>query len=188
MRSTPARRPHRTPRRTMPRPGRRASGRCRRWRRRPAARGSAPPPRGARPARGAGRRGRPGLARLGPPGVIAGQVERPPGRWRTGVGWALGLAVLAAGTAGPHWGLGPPPPTAPGRDVVVVLDLSRSMLAQDALPSRLGRAKDALRELADAVQARGGHRLGLVVFAGQAAVVCPLTHDYDHFRAKLAAV
>jgi Ca-activated chloride channel family protein len=59
------------------------------------------------------------------------------------------------------------------------------MLAQDVLPSRLGKAKAALREFADAVQARGGHRLALVAFAGQAAIVCPLTHDYDHFRAKL---
>ena len=62
------------------------------------------------------------------------------------------------------------------------------MLAQDALPSRLGKAKDALREFADAVQTRGGHRLALVAFAGQAAVICPLTHDYDHFRAKVAAL
>jgi Ca-activated chloride channel family protein len=147
---------------------------------------------GAFPALGlllfvARRRRRTLLARIGPPGVIAGQVERPAGRWRVAFGWTLGLAALAVATAGPHWGLGPPPPTAPGRDIVVVLDLSRSMLAQDALPSRLGKAKEALREFADAVQARGGHRLALVIFAGQAAVACPLTHDYDHFRAKVAA-
>src|SRR4051794_27066408 len=128
------------------------------------------------------------LARLGPPGVVASQIERPPGRWRIGIGWTLGLAGLAVGAAGPRWGLGPPPPTAPGRDVVVVVDVSRSMLARDALPSRLGRAQDALREFADAVQARGGHRLALVAFAGQAVVVCPLTNDYDHFRGKVAAL
>jgi Ca-activated chloride channel family protein len=132
------------------------------------------------------RRRRTLLARIGPPGVIAGQIERPAGQWRSGLGWTLGLALLAVGAAGPHWGLGPPPPTAPGRDIVVVLDLSRSMLARDALPSRLGKAQAALREFADAVQARGGHRLALVAFAGQAAVVCPLTNDYDHFRAMLA--
>ena len=96
------------------------------------------------------RRKRTLLARLGPPGVIAGQIERPPGRWRAAVGWTLGLGLLAAAIAGPHWGLGPPPPTAPGRDIVVVLDLSRSMLAQDALPSRLGRSKDGLVEFAGA--------------------------------------
>jgi Ca-activated chloride channel family protein len=134
------------------------------------------------------RRKRALLARIGPPGVIAGQVERPAGRWRSAFGWTLGLALLAIGAAGPHWGLGPPPPTAPGRDIVVVVDLSRSMLARDALPSRLGKAQAALAEFADAVQSRGGHRLALVAFAGQAAVICPLTHDYNHFRAKIAAL
>ena len=134
------------------------------------------------------RRRRDVVARLGPPGVIAGQVERRSGLWRIMLGWTLGLIALVAGAAGPHWGVGPPPPTAPGRDIVVVLDLSRSMLAQDVLPSRLGKAKEALREFADAVQMRGGHRLALVAFAGQAAVISPLTHDYDHFRAKLAAL
>ncbi|HEX4588945.1 MAG TPA: VWA domain-containing protein [Gemmataceae bacterium] len=134
------------------------------------------------------RRKRQLISRLGPAGVIASQTERPAGRWRSAVGWTLGLVLLAVGTAGPRWGLGPSPPTAPGRDIVVVVDLSRSMLAQDALPSRLGKAKEALQEFADAVQSRGGHRLGLVAFAGQAAVVCPLTHDYDHFRAKVAAL
>jgi Ca-activated chloride channel family protein len=128
------------------------------------------------------------ISRLGPPGVIAGQVERPAGRWRAVVGWTLGLALLAVGAAGPRWGLGPPPPIAPGRDIVVVIDLSRSMLAQDALPSRLGKAKETLRDFANTVQARGGHRLALVAFAAQAAVVCPLTNDYDHFRAKVTAL
>src|SRR5207237_684860 len=52
----------------------------------------------------------------------------------------------------------------------------------------LGRAKEALAAFAAAVQARGGHRLALVAFAGRAAVVCPLTHDYDHFRTALAAL
>ncbi len=125
------------------------------------------------------------VARLGAPGVIDGQMERPAGRWWVTVGGTLGLIALVAGAAGPHWSLGPPPPTAPGRDIVAILDLSRSMVAQDVLPSRLGKAKAALREFADAVQTRGGHRLALVAFAGQATVVCPLTHDYDHFRAKL---
>ena len=95
-------------------------------------------------------------------------------RWK---GW-----VPASTAAGPHWGLGPPPPTAPGRDIVVVLDLSRSMWATDALPNRFEMARQALRDLAGAVEKRGGHRLGLVVFAARAKVACPLTQDLDHFR------
>jgi Ca-activated chloride channel family protein len=92
--------------------------------------------------------------------------------------------MLALAVAGPQWGRDWDQPAAPGRDVIVVLDLSRSMLAE--APSRLQRAKDALGDLSYAVQRRGGHRLGLVVFAGRARVICPLTHDYDHFREALA--
>jgi Ca-activated chloride channel family protein len=59
------------------------------------------------------------------------------------------------------------------------------MLAQDVLPSRLERAKEALRELTYVFQRRGGHRLALVIFAARARVVVPLTQDYDHFRLVL---
>jgi Ca-activated chloride channel family protein len=97
---------------------------------------------------------------------------------------ALGLSLLVTGIAGPQWGRDWDQPAAPGRDLVVVLDLSRSMLAE--APSRLERAKAGLVDLADTIQRRGGHRLALVVFAGKARVVCPLTHDYDHFREALA--
>lgn len=98
----------------------------------------------------------------------------------------FGLLLVIVGIAGPRWGRDAELALAPGRDLVVLLDVSRSMLAEDVLPNRLERAKQGLRELADAVQRRGGHRLGLVVAAGHSRVVCPLTHDYDHFRSKLA--
>jgi Ca-activated chloride channel family protein len=96
---------------------------------------------------------------------------------------ALGLAALVLGIAGPQWGR-EDVEAARGRDVVVVLDLSRSMLAEQ--PSRQERARRALLDLCDAVQQRGGHRLALIVFAAHPKVVCPLTHDYDHFRDVLA--
>jgi tetratricopeptide (TPR) repeat protein len=57
------------------------------------------------------------------------------------------------------------------------------MLAEQ--PSRHQRAVQALHDLADKVRQRGGHRLALVVFAAHAKVICPLTHDYDHFRAAV---
>jgi Ca-activated chloride channel family protein len=101
-------------------------------------------------------------------------------------GLVLGLVLLVIGIAGPQWGRAWDQSTAPGRDLVVVVDLSRSMLAQDVLPNRLERAKEALADLSQAVQQRGGHRLALVGFAARARVFCPLTHDYDHFRAALA--
>jgi Ca-activated chloride channel family protein len=67
-------------------------------------------------------------------------------------------------------------------DVMVVLDVSRSMLAEDAAPSRLLRAK---AEIYDLLSKLKGHRVGLVAFAGRAQVLCPLTPDYGFFRVVL---
>ncbi len=106
-----------------------------------------------------------------------------PGRgWNTlrSFCWSTALTALVLGVAGPRWGSDPSQQAAAGRDLVVVLDLSRSMLAEQ--PSRLELARRALFTLADALQKRGGHRVALVVFAARAKLVCPLTHDYDHFR------
>jgi Ca-activated chloride channel family protein len=64
-------------------------------------------------------------------------------------------------------------------DVMVLLDVSKSMLAEDAAPSRLERAKADVLDLAAKLK---GHRLGLTVFAGRAVILCPLTSDYAFFR------
>ncbi|WP_372724454.1 VWA domain-containing protein, partial [Novipirellula sp.] len=66
-----------------------------------------------------------------------------------------------------------------GRDVVFVLDVSQSMLAEDAYPSRLDAAKDAIRDALDHLQSE---RVALVVYAGSANILCPLTFDYDFVR------
>jgi Ca-activated chloride channel family protein len=104
-------------------------------------------------------------------------------------GTALPL-ILVVGIAGPEWGQEPAPPAMQGSDIVVVLDMSRSMLAQDVLgqssPNRFGKAVDAATDLANAVERRGRHRLALVAFASRARLVCPLTHDCDHFREVLS--
>ncbi len=70
-------------------------------------------------------------------------------------------------------------------DIMVVLDVSKSMLAEDAAPNRLARARAEIIELVDQLQ---GHRVGLVAFAGRASVLCPLTPDYGFFRMILRAV
>ena len=69
-----------------------------------------------------------------------------------------------------------------GADVMVVLDVSRSMLAEDAVPNRLARAKADVAEFVSRVR---GHRVGLVAFAGRAAVMSPLTTDYGFFHLVL---
>jgi Ca-activated chloride channel family protein len=121
------------------------------------------------------------LARLGnQPALELLVAERGWARLLRGLLASFGLTLLIVGMAGPQWGRDWSQAVAPGRDLVIVLDLSRSMFAEQ--PSRLQRAKDGLIKLAEALKQRGGHRVGLVVFAAHAKVVCPLTHDYDHFR------
>ena len=70
-------------------------------------------------------------------------------------------------------------------DVMFVLDTSRSMLADDAAPSRLARAK---AEIAQLVGKLDGHRVGLIAFAGRAAAMCPLTPDHAFFTSVLSTV
>jgi Ca-activated chloride channel family protein len=70
-------------------------------------------------------------------------------------------------------------------DVMVLLDVSRSMLAEDAAPNRLERAKAEVSEFVERVQ---GHRVGLIAFAGRASVLCPLTTDYGFFHLVLRDV
>jgi Ca-activated chloride channel family protein len=126
------------------------------------------------------RRRRKALARLGSiPSVGMMLALRDPLASVRGVCLTTGIALLVIGIAGPQWG-SDWVQAAAGRDMVVVLDMSRSMLAEQ--PSRFQRSKAALVDLSHDVQRYGGHRLGLVVFAGAAKVACPLTHDYDHFR------
>lgn len=67
-------------------------------------------------------------------------------------------------------------------DVVIALDLSKSMWAEDAAPNRLERAKYEIMEMVDAMP---GYRFGLVGFAGAASVLCPLTKDVGFFQIAL---
>ena len=72
-----------------------------------------------------------------------------------------------------------------GRDVVFALDVSQSMLAEDVSPSRLEMAKQAVR---DALKMFTNERVSLVVYAGSATIMCPLTYDYDFVRYMLEQV
>jgi len=70
-------------------------------------------------------------------------------------------------------------------DVMFVLDVSRSMLAEDAAPNRLARAKAEINQLVSRLEE---HRVGLVVFAGRAVQMCPLTPDHSFFTTVLNTV
>jgi len=71
------------------------------------------------------------------------------------------------------------------RDLAIVLDVSRSMLAEDLRPNRLERMKDAIASLADDLR---GTRVGLIAFAGGAETICPLTSNYSYFKSALRNV
>lgn len=89
------------------------------------------------------------------------------------------LGLLGVGLMGPRLGTEPRTVERRGVDLVVALDVSASMRAQDVAPSRLQRAKREVRDLVGRLQ---GDRVGLVLFAGDGFVQCPLTTDYGAFR------
>jgi Ca-activated chloride channel family protein len=105
-------------------------------------------------------------------------------RWRAAVLVGV-VALLAVTLAGPQWGFHWEEVHREGIDLIVALDTSRSMLAEDVKPNRLGRAKLAVEDL---VKQLHGDRIGLVAFAGSAFVQCPLTLDYEAFAESLHAV
>ncbi len=110
-----------------------------------------------------------------------------PRRGASGVwGRALVLALVfiagAVALARPQWGEREEHVHRTGRDVVFVLDVSRSMLAEDLAPNRLERAKLWISDVIDTLD---GDRVGLVAFAGGAILRVPLTHDYGYFRLSL---
>lgn len=82
---------------------------------------------------------------------------------------SLTIAML-----GPGWGEESTEKKSEGTDLVIALDVSRSMLASDTDTTRLDRAKRAVRLIAESLD---GDRIGLVVFSGEAFLMCPLTTD-----------
>ena len=94
-------------------------------------------------------------------------------------------ALLVVALAGPRYGFVWQEVERKGVDIVVALDCSRSMLAEDVNPSRLDRAK---REILDLLSIIQGDRMGLVAFAGEAFLQCPLTLDYGSFNIFLEAL
>ncbi len=86
---------------------------------------------------------------------------------------ALGLMLF--GLAGPRWGSHYQEVSQKGVDIIILADVSQSMLVEDVKPNRLERAR---REIHDFLQVVQGDRIGLVAFSGSAFVQCPLTLDY----------
>ncbi len=113
---------------------------------------------------------------------LAGTVSLPRRRLRFAL-LLLGLAALIVSLAQPRYGYTWEESKRQGRDVIIAIDCSRSMLATDLSPSRLARAKLATQDL---IEQLPGDRVGLIAFAGTAFLQAPLTIDYGAVLNSLA--
>jgi Ca-activated chloride channel family protein len=105
--------------------------------------------------------------------------------WVRSVLWALAFACFVIGLARPQVGAKLREHETKGAEIMICLDVSNSMLAQDYSPNRLERAKLAIARLVDKLQE---DRIGLVVFAGTAFVQLPITTDYVSAKMFLGSI
>ncbi len=108
-----------------------------------------------------------------------------PRPWVKGILLVGGLGLLIVAGARPRFGVYTETVTQRGVDLFVLLDVSRSMTAEDVAPSRLERAKSDVRDLLPHL---ARDRVGLIVFAGKPVVKVPLTNDQGFFRMVLDEV
>ena len=124
------------------------------------------------------------LRRLAEPKLLNRLAPNEPTswRWRRLLLQLFGTLFLVAALMRPQWGVVEEVHSVVGLDIVVALDVSRSMLADDLSPNRLAVAKKSVARLLDTA---AGDRIGLLAFAGSAFLVCPLTTDYAICRQML---
>ena len=119
---------------------------------------------------------------------LASGVSRPRQVARAGL-VLLGLAAALLSLAGVQWGFTWEEVKRQGVDIVIALDVSDSMLVEDAeAGGELPRLERARREIVDLLRLLEGDRIGLVAFAGAAFVECPLTLDYSAAEVFLSAL
>ncbi len=91
--------------------------------------------------------------------------------------WCLALALVFVALARPQWGTREEILRARGSDVMIVLDVSRSMDVEDVVPSRIKKARHWIRGFIEQI---AGSRVGIVAFASSSYLACPLTTDLDY--------
>ena len=101
------------------------------------------------------------------------------------IGMALALAALVFALADPQTGSRLEKVKRKGIDLMICLDVSNSMMAQDIKPNRLERAKQSIVRLIDNLE---GDRIGIIVFAGKAYTQLPITTDYAAAKMFTAAI
>jgi Ca-activated chloride channel family protein len=113
------------------------------------------------------------------------QSAAPARRSRIHPWLCVGLVFAIAAAARPQWGRLEEPVFDQAREILIAIDLSRSMLTPDVKPSRLDRAKLLTQSLLEKLE---GERVGLVVFSGTAFLQSPLSADYEILREFLPAL
>ena len=105
--------------------------------------------------------------------------------WVKAVLFSLAFAFFAIGLARPRTGAKLAERNTKGAEIIVALDVSNSMLAQDYSPNRLERAKLSIARLTERLQE---DRIGLVIFAGTSFVQLPVTTDYVSAKMFLSSI
>lgn len=119
------------------------------------------------------------------PHLLLGRKDRRPSQRRRFLWWTLLWLLAALAMAGPRWDFTEVALARPGTNLVVLLDLSKSMDVVDDRPSRLGRARHEIEDLLDA---NPGAKVGLLAFASVAHIVAPITEDSDTLRHLLPSL
>ncbi len=115
---------------------------------------------------------------------LTGKEEKGKG-FLKGLLLSISFGLILIALAGPRWGSHYQEVSRKGVDIMIVTDVSQSMLVEDVDPNRLERAK---REILDLVRVLQGDRIGLVAFSGAAFIQCPLTLDYAALQMFLDAL
>ena len=111
----------------------------------------------------------------------AGLIQRLAPKWSYAREWTKAMLFLTAlsflflAWANPQWGTKTQKIKTKSSDIIIAMDISQSMMAEDITPNRLERAK---RMASDLVASLRGNRIGLIYFAGSAYLQMPLTNDY----------
>jgi Ca-activated chloride channel homolog len=116
--------------------------------------------------------------------LLSASVSRKRQVWKAGV-LVMAVLFLVTALARPQFGTKMKTVKREGQDIVVALDVSLSMMAEDIKPNRLEKARHEISTMIDKFQ---GDRVGLVAFAGKAFVQCPLTLDYGAAKMFLDAM
>ena len=100
-------------------------------------------------------------------------------------GMIISLTLIIFAIARPQFGIKTKEITKKGAEVIIALDVSKSMLAEDITPNRLAKAKKAIQNI---LEKADGSKFGLIVFAGEAYTQIPITADYSAAELFLASV